>query len=59
MNIRYQRQRALALMRMVNEAGVLPNPSSWRERTIEGIKKVITRLKRGFMPQKQEPSRVS
>ena len=58
-NVRYQRRQALTLMRRVNEACVLPNPPSWHATTFEGIKRTITRLKRVFMPQKQEPTRVS
>lgn len=53
----YQRQKALSTMRMVNEAFVLPDPPSWHERTIKGVKKAYTVFKRVFMPREQETVR--
>lgn len=56
---RYQRRQALSIMSAVNEAYVLPNPPSWHVTTIKYVKNAITRLNRVFVPQKQEPFRVS
>lgn len=46
-------------MRTVNEALVLPNPPTWRQRTRKSIEETVIRLKRIFGNQKQEPLRVS
>ena len=46
-------------MRTVNEAFVLPNPPTWRQKTRKGIEKTIIRLKKVFGNQKREPFRVS
>lgn len=37
---------------------MLPDPPSWHERTIKGVKKAYTVFKRVFMPREQETVRV-
>ena len=57
--IRYQKRQALSIMRKVNKAFDLPNPSSWHAKKAESIKKAILWLKSVFMSGKQQPTRVS
>lgn len=57
-NFRRQRRDATSLMRNVNEAYKLSNPSSWYEKIVKNIEKAATGFKRVFMSQKQEPTRV-
>ena len=56
---RNQRQQALNVMRTVNEAFVLPNPPTWRQKIRKAIEKSIIGLRKVFGNQKREPLRVS
>lgn len=59
MMVRYQRQEATYLMRMVNRAYRLPNPPSLNQKTYEAVKKVVNWFQQTFVPTKNGPARVS
>ena len=59
MNIRFQRQQALSVMRAVNKAYGLPNPPAWHERLNKAIQKAARNLKLMFKPRKLETKRVN
>ena len=59
MVVRYQRKKALEVMRTVNKAFKLPNPPSWHEKTRKSVANAVTGTKRLFTHSKKEAIRVS
>ncbi len=59
MHNRFQRQKALSIMRDVNQAYHLPNPPTWRAKTHRVMRKVFDLLSMLFTKGQQHLPRVS